>query len=166
MMPIIKTTVYTDNIIRDFRGKSVAVVGNGTPEIPNGLEINEHDIVVRFNNYVISGYEDIVGTRCDLRVINGWKDIEHRSDCKEATPFTEHAPESVFLEEFRAANHGYVWAAEIDIHYAITLDKPSTGLAFVVLCRLLGVKPDVYGFDGFRTPHYWKGHTQEERKVL
>ena len=55
-----------------IEGKSVAVVGNGPQQINKGTgkEIDAHDIVIRFNNYKIEGYEEDYGTRTDIWVRN------------------------------------------------------------------------------------------------
>jgi hypothetical protein len=36
------------------------------------------------------------------------------------------------------------------------LPKPSTGLSLLALCSHLGIPVDAFGFDGFRTGHYWR----------
>jgi len=55
-----------------LEGKSVAVVGNGPQQInkDTGKEIDSHDIVIRFNNYRIDGYEKDYGNRTDIWVRN------------------------------------------------------------------------------------------------
>lgn len=153
--------VFTDDVIRQLRGQRVAVVGNATPPGALGCEIDGHDVVVRFNNYRTAGFEALVGVRCNIRVLTGWLDVEHREDrCLEVSPFLAAAPESANLERFNADNVRPVLAAEIDVHPALPMARPSTGLAFVTLCRLLGVMPALFNFDGFRSPHYWEGQSE------
>lgn len=45
--------------------KSIAVVGNGPCELGQcrGYEIDEHDYVIRFNNYKIDGYQEDYGSK-------------------------------------------------------------------------------------------------------
>jgi hypothetical protein len=49
-------------------GKSIAVVGNARTIRERGKEIDAHDIVIRFNNCKIEGYEKLVGTKTDIWV--------------------------------------------------------------------------------------------------
>jgi hypothetical protein len=57
--------------------KSVAVVGNAgyLSEIDQGLLIDSHDLVIRMNNFRISGFEAQVGHRTDLFFTNFFTDI-------------------------------------------------------------------------------------------
>lgn len=54
--------------LTNFQNKDVVLVGNG----PSALEkkvghiIDSKDFVVRFNHYVLDGYEEYVGTRVDM----------------------------------------------------------------------------------------------------
>lgn len=54
--------------------KTLAVVGNAPTTIHNGQTIDDSDLVLRFNNFQLNGFEHLVGTRtdawcriCDLR---------------------------------------------------------------------------------------------------
>lgn len=51
-----------------FKNKSIAIVGNGKSALgrKQGAEIDNHDIVVRFNNFRIHGYEDDYGSKIDI----------------------------------------------------------------------------------------------------
>lgn len=68
---------FTDYI----RGKRIAVVGNGKCELGlgKGEEIDNHDIVIRFNNYQIEGREADYGTKTDVWVRDGSNKIKQRS---------------------------------------------------------------------------------------
>lgn len=63
------------------KDKSVAIVGNAGSEIGKnkGSEIDSHDIIIRFNNYPMSGYEKDYGTRTNIWVRNCERDIEERT---------------------------------------------------------------------------------------
>jgi len=56
-----------------LEGKSVAVVGNAPNELKKGRgkEIDSHDVVVRFNDYQIEGFENDYGTKTTVLVKNG-----------------------------------------------------------------------------------------------
>ena len=51
-----------------IQNKTVAIVGNSSREIGKGLgaEIDAHDIVVRFNNYMLEGYEIHYGSKTSI----------------------------------------------------------------------------------------------------
>ena len=51
-----------------IKGKTIAVVGNGPSEIGKnkGKEIDNHDIVIRFNEFYTQGYEKDYGIKCDI----------------------------------------------------------------------------------------------------
>lgn len=69
---LIKTTLdksIENNIFENIiKGKSVAVVGNGPQEIGKGKgkEIDSYDIVVRFNNFQLEGFEKDYGTKTNI----------------------------------------------------------------------------------------------------
>lgn len=45
--------------------QSVSVVGNGPVQTPHGSEIDASDIVIRFNTFLIAGYEASIGSKTD-----------------------------------------------------------------------------------------------------
>ena len=53
-----------------IKGKTVAVIGNGPQEIGKGCgeEIDSHDIIIRFNNFNIKGFEKDYGSKTDIWV--------------------------------------------------------------------------------------------------
>lgn len=56
-----------ETLVKD---KTIAVVGNGDSEIGkgNGKEIDNHDIVIRFNNFPSLGYSEDYGSKTDIWV--------------------------------------------------------------------------------------------------
>ncbi|MEM9657214.1 MAG: glycosyltransferase family 29 protein [Planctomycetota bacterium] len=62
-----------------FNGASVALVGNAGYLIdsPNGRFIDQHDVVIRMNNFRTLGYEKSVGRRTDVFLTNFWIDIDY-----------------------------------------------------------------------------------------
>ncbi len=46
--------------------KEICIVGNGPCSDPNGKSIDAADIVLRFNNFQINGYEKYIGTKTDV----------------------------------------------------------------------------------------------------
>ena len=77
------STIDSRGVMSDFfKGKSVAIVGNGPREQGRGLgaEIDGHDIVVRFNNIDLAGYEQDYGRRTDVWVKHMQKTLRHHLD--------------------------------------------------------------------------------------
>lgn len=140
----------------------IAVVGNATPARPWGSVIDRYASIIRLNNFRTDGFEALVGRRTHIRCTSGWSDIEHRATpLVEVSPFTASARESANLGVFNAANPRPVLAARSDVRPHIPeVPNPSTGLALVQLLGLLGVSADLYGFDGFRSAHYWTNDEQ------
>lgn len=164
---------YTEDILNRLRGR-IALVGNATPKRAYGKLIDSYDTVIRFNNFKLAGFEELVGTRTDLRCTTGWHDIEARPGLIEFSPFTADARESGNLAAFNKTNHRPVVAARLDIHPFISeTPNPSCGLALVQLLHQLGIEADPFGFDGFQTSHYWNAgqavetsHSRRELDIL
>ena len=146
----------TEDVLLSLR-RPIAVVGNGLPDRPMGSLIDRYATVIRLNNFEIAGHEPMVGQRTSLRVTSGWHDIRHYDRHLELSPFTENAHESGHLTAYRTDNAVPVLAARTDVHALLPgLPKPSTGLSLLALCSHLGIPVDAFGFDGFRTGHYWR----------
>jgi hypothetical protein len=150
---------HSEDILRTLP-RPVAVVGNATPRRAWGAVIERYATVIRLNNFRTTGFEALVGYRTDVRCTSGWEDIEHRTDCLEISPFTASAVESVNLPRFNAANARPVLTASIDVkRHMPEVSKPSTGCALAQLLEMIDVPADLFGFDGFRTSHYWREPT-------
>ena len=56
----------------DFTGKNVAVVGSSGHllERDYASDIDSHDVVIRFNQARVEGYEESVGSKTDYRIVN------------------------------------------------------------------------------------------------
>ncbi|MGV3754730.1 MAG: glycosyltransferase family 29 protein, partial [Verrucomicrobiota bacterium] len=164
---------HAEDLLQRIRGR-IAVVGNATPKRAYGKLIDSYDCVIRFNNFRLEGFAELVGTRTDLRCTTGWHDIEHRDGLIEFSPFTTDSREASNLATFNATNHRPVLAARTDIHPLVPeTPNPSCGLALVQLLHSLGMEADLFGFDGFQTSHYWNAgqkvetsHTLREMDIV
>ena len=81
IMEVINKDSYKEQIHKILINKTIAVVGNciSNLENKNGKEIDSHDIVIRFNNYQIEGFQDYVGTKTNIWAYNG-SDVKDLSD--------------------------------------------------------------------------------------
>jgi len=164
---------HTEDLIASLEGR-IAIVGNATPRWELGALIDRYETVIRMNNFRVDGYTRLVGSRTTHRCTTGWKDVEHRREHPEFSPFTAQATESGNLADYNPANHHPVLTARTDVHQFIPeLKRPSTGLALVQHFVQLGRPVDLFAFDGFKTPHYWEpergiytSHSLSEMDVL
>ena len=148
---------FSEDLLAGLRGRRLAIIGNATVTRDFGSLIDTYDAVIRLNNFRLAGFEPLVGTRTDFRCTTGFTDIEHRNEHPEFSPFRDNALESTHLATFNRANARPVLSAQLDVHPFISETRnPSTGLALVQLCAQLGLSADLFGFDGFKSPHYWQ----------
>ena len=135
---------------------------------PKGAKIDDHDYVVRFNRAPIEGYEEMAGTKENLRVVNRHsfanakvaavysdqsqyfiKNLRNKTICycdpetKPLIKYYEHVHPSC---DIYYVLYGYLE----DVKKQLNLNlKPqfTTGLGFVCLCIISGLTPTLYGFD-------------------
>lgn len=135
----------------------IAVVGNG-PMVGMGAEIDSHPSVIRFNNFVIEGYERHVGTKTTAWCTSCWKDVEKRPWTDEMfTLFHEDGPYDEQISEWLGVYPHMrlpdeMWYLEAEYRFS---HRPTSG--FVLLNKLaeFGKRVDAYGFDGMKSGHYW-----------
>lgn len=146
---------WSEDIIRGLPD-TIAVVGNGAIT-GRGAEIDAHSCVVRFNNFKLHGQSEHVGKRTDLWVTNCWDDVEHRDwGGPILTQYTtEEQPERVYRWLSHYPHMGVFKSSSCDPARDLCKVNPSTGLSFVVACAAAGKRCDLYGFDGFKSGHYW-----------
>ncbi len=175
---------------RLLKGKSVAIVGNGPSEIGTGrgAEIDSHDIVIRFNNYVTEGFEADYGRKTDIWVRgSGGDDIVDRVNADQYQLIMWEADYEHFPIHFNDLHilHRYLQADsekcaffDFETHFSLREKSgiyfPSSGLvAFWKIYNLLGDLVDglgIYGFafledkPAFVHPHYFKSRDMAESK--
>ncbi len=148
----------TEDVLRSLRGR-IAIVGNATPKGELATLIDAFDVVVRLNNFELSGFERLVGRKTSYRCTSGWQDIEPRDEHLEFSPFTATTPESSHIPLYEQRCQRPLLTARTNVHVLHPgIAKPSTGFALVALCSHLAIPVEVFAFDGFKTPHYWSGH--------
>ena len=62
----------------EFQGKDLAIVGNAgyLAELEQGPRIDQHDLVLRMNNFRTAGYERHVGTKLDIFMTTFYHDVD------------------------------------------------------------------------------------------
>lgn len=132
--------------------KPWAVVGNGAAHFKVGHVIDSYPTVVRFNEYVIEGYEEYVGTKTTLRSV-GWKPESFRP-VKMISPFIPKP----FTDAWRLCEENRASRVRIIRPRKGTGRKglfATSGYALLKLLSREGVDTMVFHMDGLQSAHYW-----------
>ena len=165
-----------------LKNKTIAVVGNGPSEIGKnkGVQIDNHDIVIRFNNFVTNGYENDYGSKTDIWCCNLMNDIERRDERFKMIllPESVNVRESTKYQVFHDAidKNIDICCFDNDLTYKLTKEYPynlNFGFRLIYgLAKILGSldKVDFYGFNFLKenwdsfTYHYFAEDKDEVRK--
>lgn len=140
-----------------------AVVGNGDSfRRGDGQKIDAHPTVIRLNNFVIEGFEGLVGTKLSAWAVNACADVPYREfgvpvfsvfgerDIYSIAPWTK-GPKRV--PHLLLPSHS--WGRATQAKYP-KQRNPSTGLTLLHMLDTLGIETRAFGFDAFRSGHYWE----------
>lgn len=122
-----------------------------------GKEIDSHDNVIRFGDSTIEGFEDKVGKREDFRFLcypSGEDGFEERLSGKRI--FLMAGNPITLLDGVRKLvnrNELYFITGTFRKKCNEMTGKMSS-LGFMAIMGFLDYKPDLYGFDFFKTLHY------------
>ena len=161
--------------------KNLIIVGSSSKLLNfDGKKIDQFDSVVRFNRAPTIGYEDFVGNKTSLRVMNNHTfdnfDLEDRftGQPRSFIPnlkdqnilrFSFGKPKINWEEEYDSSiNHFFFNYKKINKLKNIFNYNSSklmmTGTAFICLCVLSGLKPNIIGFETKKQihhhNHYWE----------
>lgn len=78
-----------------FRGKSIALVGNAgyLASLAQGSRIDRHDVVIRMNNFRVTGFEEQLGSRTDVLLTNFYTDVDFSNrDFQGVSKFISSSP--------------------------------------------------------------------------
>jgi hypothetical protein len=136
---------------------SIAVVGNGAYDVSRGKEIDNHQIIIRFNLCVTDGYEELVGKKITVQVVGSFTLITgpHFADAIKDFPSVWS-----FYTKDRNMKHRSNWhMSETDYFIKakklLGCRKPTAGFCLLYALYLNQIKADVYGFDYYqRHPYY------------
>lgn len=182
-----------ENIIR---GKKVAIVGNGPSEIGkgNGEKIDSYDIVIRFNNYKVDGYEKDYGTKTDIWLRGpGGRDVKDYSlnnkylctgmDCQyiNCQIWIDEQFEIIYRDLMKNKKSFCFFAQNYhkDLIREFRNKYPSTGLSAIYTIYKIKEKfneklsiDDIFGFSFLENKekhymdHYFNDRTDEESKAI
>ena len=144
----------TEELLTCFRGKSIAVIGNGHIADHSSEEIDRHDVVIRINNYNITDEcMHKVGKKVTLWCVNGSVAIKYRNQEMAIVPLPKNRIGSL-ASHFR---HARLIFADQDWTEEYNIENATIGFSLLVLLSKLGLSADAYGFDFFQnTGHYWE----------
>jgi len=166
-----------------LEGKTIAIVGNGPSEMGKrkGTEIDNHDIVIRFNNYELKGFEQDYGSKTDIWCCNLNNDIKNRQENFKMVLLPEEISHKFIskLEIFSEAmkkgsviyNYGF---KELEGLTEIFYEQPTFGLRLIYgLSKLFSnfKNIDFYGFNFCKdnydtyTTHYFKSRNEDFEKL-
>ena len=169
----IKPRIYLDN--------NLIIVGSSSKLLNfNGEEIDRYKSVIRFNRAPTKKYENFVGSKTTLRVMNNHTfdnfDLEDRftGQPKSFIPnlrnenilrFSFGKPKEGWHEEYHESTNqfffNYKKIHKIKNKFGYDSSKlMMTGTAFICLCVISGLKPTIVGIEtkneGNHHNHYWE----------
>ncbi len=144
-----------DEMLRDLP-EPIAVVGNG-PCVGAGAEIDAAATVIRFNNFVTTGYEPHVGSKTTHWASNCWDDVTPRpwtlpmftvyTDAEQ--PHKLNRWLGMYPHMRRPVTSWHEAARRFKSH------QPTTGLVTLARLRQHGKAFKAFGFTGLAGGHYW-----------
>lgn len=165
------------------RYRSCAVVGNSGSllETQFGEAIDKHDAVIRFNAAVTEGFEQFVGIKTTLRILNApdYKGPDggemrvttvRNADIREWAKHYQQQPKEIqertFMTDPELLCHAWSWVQQRG-------EKPSSGLVGTVMALKMCDRVDMYGFQSsnyfakYSRPHYydWERPQKGREKV-
>lgn len=169
-----------------FRGKSVAIVGNGPSELgkEKGIEIDSHDVVIRFNNFKTDEFTLDYGKKTNIWIRgSGADDVNDRenidifdlviweADYNHFAIYYDHL-DILYRDILKAP--GKICNFDFDTHYELRkeskIDFPSTGLVAIwSAVKSAGVNNvNIYGFSALESEsdyintHYFNDRSLDE----
>tara|TARA_R100000152_G_C6725401_1_gene150728 strand:+ start:288 stop:920 length:633 start_codon:yes stop_codon:yes gene_type:complete len=165
----------------------IAIIGSSgkMKNVKHGQEIDRYDEVIRFNRAPCEGYEEYVGSKTTLRIVNNHvfnnNDIKHEGYTNQPANFvrdlrnsrilyfaSDLAPWAAKDTNTHSSNElhlfDYRCASVIKQHFNYPSDKfPTLGVGFICLCVMNGIVPSLFGFDteNRRRDHYWEDRPRE-----
>ena len=171
---------YNSKCVLPFENKKTLaiVASSGTLlDTEYGDEIDKHDVVVRFNAARIKGFEKNVGTKTDVRILNGhaFNNSTGNDICFGDNNFIPTLENECFIiksfssQEFiegtiMHSNKNYLnFLHPSFLGYCNSLvssPEASCGLMGIMLALTLGYKPTLYGYGFYKESndrvHYWE----------
>jgi len=149
---------YIEDIYDDWGGKSIAVVCSGKPSRKYGKEIDSHDIVIRFNDAVTTGYEDYVGTK---KIVQTVVNMEYVYDILFKNK-PEYTQEKIFVFNQKTVkeplpDNVYTYKSKFrhTTDQKLGIYKPSSGCILMSTLWRAKLKADVYNCDFGKSGYYY-----------
>ena len=151
----------TLNPFPEIKG-TMALVGNAKSILGKdwGEEIDSHDNVIRFGDAITEGHEKQVGSKETHRFLcyPANKDISCETKMDGKKIFLMSANLLLLFEGVRRlVNRNEIYFISSDFRIACNnLTEKTSSLGMMAIQGFLDYKPDLYGFDFFKTLHYYQ----------
>lgn len=136
------------DVLKYIKGKSVAIVGNAQSifDKTNGKEIDNHEIVIRFNRGFPTKPES-QGTKTSIIILACELTLDEKASYK--AMYSINRSRNTRCGNYTISDHDRA------LLKARIGSQPSSGFMAIEMCLVAGVKSiDLYGFDGI-TPTYY-----------
>ena len=167
--------------------KNIAIVGSSGNLLSSGFgkKIDAFDEVIRFNRAPIDGYQNDVGSKTTLRVVNNHvfnnndiskegytnqpknfvKDLRNSRIlyfASDLAPWYQRSEKTDASNDLFLFNYQYAEVMRSTFNYP-DLKYPTLGAGFMFLCLFMGVVPELFGFDteNCQRSHYWEDRPKE-----
>lgn len=159
----------------NFTGKSVAIVGSSGHllERDYAQKIDNHDIIIRFNQARVEGYEEYVGTKTTFRIVNTHtflgtsgsnrftkNDSNFISKLKNQTIILNRSVPNSYIPKRSPNNPVFITPDNIwNVCKEMLGKDPSVGFLGVTIALQTTQNISVFGFDQSPTTnkkHYWE----------
>lgn len=147
---------YIEDVYKKWEGKTIAVVGNGTPSRPWGAEIDNHDVVIRCNISWTEGYEELVGSKTTCITLGALGLINHIPEIDTSVKylFSYYNKDTVPAKGNKYKPRHLMWESMVNL-IGGRCRKPTAGFRALFHMWRNGIGADVYGFTFYRTPAYY-----------
>ena len=143
----------------------IILVGNGEGKEKNGEKIDDFDLVVRFNEFKIQGYEDYIGFKTNIVVGYKHKNVKLYDGVDELLMITEKQ-DYIFPVELEKKIHylDKIFLENLIKEYKTKSKKngayPTSGYRAIKYFLKEYPDDDLYlvGFDFFKTKHYFNSN--------
>lgn len=166
-------TIKTTEAFLLKQPRPFAVVGNAASfKKGDGKKIDKFPTVIRMNNFIVEGFEPLVGKSTTAWCVNGWKDVPYRE--LGVPVFTPFGKKDIYPLDPWLKTCPHLMIPSVPWGNKCREAKkegapPSTGCVLLFLLESLGIESTAFGFDSFVSGHYWSPapilrtiHRQEE----
>ncbi len=148
-----------------LKNKTIAVLGGAIIKEKKGIEIDNHDIVIRMNLCITKGFEELRGKKTNICCTSGFSLFERY----ETSPPAGISFIICFFPKNKPTKNNEVLLPDctyFDCKKALEVRKPTTGFLMLHYLYENNIKANVYGFDFYKTINYDLEYISNKIKTL